>query len=1028
MAKDSKDYVITLCQCPDCIKNGAKENEKILEELIGIHDLSERVKITISGCLGMQEYGPLVIVNPGYVIYGNVKPVDIKEIVEEHILQDRPVGRLAIKPNNLFNKSYRIFGDVNFFGKQMRVVLRNCGITNPESIDDYLALRGYEALAKVLTEMSPEEVIAEVKASGLRGRGGAGFSTGLKWEFADKEKSDIKYIICNADEGDPGAFMDGNTIEGDPHTVLEGMAIAGYAIGANKGIVYIRAEYPLAVRMLKIAIAAAREEGFLGNNIFGSNFSFDIEIRLGAGAFVCGEETALIHSIEGYRGIPTPKPPFPAKEGLFKYPTIINNVETLANIPVVILDGAKWFKSIGTEKSKGTKVFALAGNVRNSGLIEVPMGTTLREIVYDIGGGIPNGKKYKAAQTGGPSGGCLPVQCLDVEIDYESLAEAGSIMGSGGLIVVDENTCMINLAKYFLEFTKEESCGKCTPCREGIAGMHDILSRITEGRGKMEDLDTLENLANTIKSTALCGLGQSAPNPVIATLRYFREEFIEHIRDKKCSAGVCKELTGAPCQAACPLGTEAWRYIAHLQRKEYDQAYIAIRTPNPFPSICARVCNHPCERSCRAGRSGGEAVAIRTLKRFVTDNIDPSIYKPERVKLEGKAVKKVAVIGAGPAGLSAAHMLSLQGYPVTVFEQEEKAGGLLRSGIPAYRLPRDILDRDIQALIDENVAFKGNTRLGRDITVDGLLNQGFEAVFIAIGAHKSLSLGIEGEEKEGVFNSMNFLKAYNLKGEKLSKGHVGIIGGGNSAMDAARISIRQEGVESVTVFYRRSREEMPAINEEIEEALEEGIILKTLIAPKRIISTNGHIKGIEFQKNELGKVDDSGRRRPLPIENSEYIETIDTLIVAISEKPDMDNFDGDHIAATKQGTVMVDSDTFATSRAGVFAGGDAVTGPNTVVEAIAAGKKAAIIIENYLKGKNLKVEPTVNLPEYYIPQLPVEDEEETEGVERCRTYKLPAENRKGDIEVERTISEEEAICEAEKCLRCDLEFTKAIVN
>ena len=434
---------------------------------------------------------------------------------------------------------YRIFGDVNFFGKQMRITLRNCGIIDPESLDDYLSLRGYEALAKVLTSMSRQDVIDEVKKSGLRGRGGAGFPTGIKWDFAAKEQNDVKYVICNADEGDPGAFMDRSAIEGDPHTILEGMAIGGYAIGAVKGFIYIRAEYPLAIDRLEKAIADAKKEGFLGKNILGSDFSFDIEIRLGAGAFVCGEETALMHSIEGQRGIPTPKPPFPAVEGVFKKPTIINNVETWANIPVVILDGGEWFSSIGTETSKGTKVFALAGNVRNTGLVEVPMGTTLREIVYDIGGGIPNNKKFKSVQTGGPSGGCLPEQYLDTQIDYESLARAGSIMGSGGMIVVDENTCMVDMAKYFLEFTQDESCGKCTPCREGIGRMHEILLRITKGEGKLEDIEKLKYIGRLIKSAALCGLGQSAPNPVLSTLQYFEHEYIEHIVHKRCPAGVC---------------------------------------------------------------------------------------------------------------------------------------------------------------------------------------------------------------------------------------------------------------------------------------------------------------------------------------------------------------------------------------------------------------------------------------------------------------------------------------------------------
>ncbi|MDD3089942.1 MAG: NADH-quinone oxidoreductase subunit NuoF, partial [Candidatus Omnitrophica bacterium] len=489
---------------------------------------------------------------------------DIAEIMDKHIVGNKPVSRLVIDEDHLYNRFFRVFGDVDFFGKQMRITLRNCGISDPESIDDYLSLRGYEALAKVLAEMKPKDVIAEIKKSGLRGRGGAGFPTGLKWEITAREDSEVKYVICNADEGDPGAFMDRSAIEGDPHTVLEGMIIGGYAIGAKKGIVYIRAEYPLAIKRLEKAIKDARAEGFLGKNILSSGFDFDIEIKLGAGAFVCGEETALIHSIEGSRGMPRPRPPFPSVEGLFGKPTLINNVETWANIPVIILDGAAWFSSIGTETSKGTKVFAIAGKVENTGLVEVPMGTTLREIVFEIGGGIPGGKKFKAIQTGGPSGGCLPAEYLDTPIDYESLAKAGSIMGSGGMIVIDEDSCMVNIAKFFLEFTQNESCGKCTPCREGTKRMLEILTRITEGKGQEGDIEKLERLGNMIKKASLCGLGQSAPNPVLSTIKNFRNEYEEHIRDKKCRAKVCTPLMSytiteacvgcTACKRVCPTG------------------------------------------------------------------------------------------------------------------------------------------------------------------------------------------------------------------------------------------------------------------------------------------------------------------------------------------------------------------------------------------------------------------------------------------------------------------------------------------
>ena len=542
MVNEKQSYIITLSYCASSLEKGAEDLRIRLEKEISRRDLSDTVRIHVSGCLGMCEQAPVVIINPGFVIYGNLTPDDAVELVEEHIESGKPVGRLVIQSDTLFNRFYRIFGDVGFFGKQMRVTLRNCGIIDPESIDDYFSVRGYEALARVLTDMSPAEVIDELKESGLRGRGGAGFPTGLKWELTRREKAEPKYVICNADEGDPGAFMDRSAIEGDPHTVLEGLAIAAYAIGASQGFIYIRAEYPMAIERLEKAIDSARREGFLGRNILDTEFSFDVEIRLGAGAFVCGEETALVHSIEGHRGIPTARPPYPSVKGLFGQPTLINNVETLSNIPVIILDGARWFRSIGTENSKGTKVFALAGTINNSGLVEVPMGTTLREIIFDVGGGIPDGKKFKAVQTGGPSGGCLPEECLDVPVDYDSLKHAGSIMGSGGMIIVDEDTCMVNMAKFFLDFTRDESCGKCTPCREGVNRMYEILSRITEGRGSMEDLDVLENMGSIVKTTSLCGLGQTAPNPVLSNIRYFREEYEAHIIDGRCPAGVCKAL------------------------------------------------------------------------------------------------------------------------------------------------------------------------------------------------------------------------------------------------------------------------------------------------------------------------------------------------------------------------------------------------------------------------------------------------------------------------------------------------------
>ncbi|MCX7950565.1 MAG: NADH-quinone oxidoreductase subunit NuoF [Clostridiales bacterium] len=532
---------VLICGGTGCTSSDSMKILEKFHEEVKKNNLEEEIEIVRTGCFGLCELGPVVIVYPEGAFYSRVQVSDVEEIVAEHLIKGRPVTRL-LYTESVEEGRIKSLNETGFYKKQERIALRNCGVIDPENIDEYIAVDGYKALAKVLTTMTPEQVIEEVKKSGLRGRGGGGFPTGLKWEFTAKSKADQKYVLCNADEGDPGAFMDRSVLEGDPHSVLEAMAIAGYAIGANQGYIYVRAEYPIAVERLKVAIKQAREYGLLGKNIFGTGFSFDVEIRLGAGAFVCGEETALMNSIEGRRGMPNPKPPFPAQSGLWEKPTLINNVETYANVPAIIVRGADWFASKGTEKSKGTKVFALGGKITNTGLVEVPMGISLREVIYEIGGGIPNGKKFKAVQTGGPSGGCLTEEHLDTPIEYDTLTALGSMMGSGGMIVMDEDNCMVDVARFYLDFTRDESCGKCTPCRIGTKRMLEILDRIVEGKGTLEDLDKLEELGNQIKAASLCGLGQTAPNPVLSTLKHFRHEYEAHVIDKKCPAGVCQAL------------------------------------------------------------------------------------------------------------------------------------------------------------------------------------------------------------------------------------------------------------------------------------------------------------------------------------------------------------------------------------------------------------------------------------------------------------------------------------------------------
>lgn len=555
---------VLVCGGTGCTSSNSEKIIQKLNEEIKAKGLDNEVNVVKTGCFGLCSLGPIMIVYPEGCFYSMVKPEDIPEIVEEHLLKGRIVTRLLYQ-ETVKDDTISSLNNTSFYKKQRRIALRNCGVIDPEKIDEYIAMDGYAALGKALTEMTPSEVIDVVKESGLRGRGGGGFPTGLKWSFAAANEADQKYVCCNADEGDPGAFMDRSILEGDPHALIEAMAIAGYAIGATKGYVYVRAEYPIAVKRLSIAIKQAREYGLLGKNIFSTNFCFDIELRLGAGAFVCGEETALLTSIEGNRGEPRPRPPFPAVKGLFGKPTVLNNVETYANIAQIILNGAEWFNSVGTEKSKGTKVFALGGKINNTGLVEIPMGTTLREIVEDIGGGIPNGRKFKAAQTGGPSGGCIPSEHLDIPIDYDNLISIGSMMGSGGLIVMDDTTCMVDIAKFFLDFTVDESCGKCTPCRIGTKRLLEMLDKITSGNGTLEDIDKMEELCYYIKENALCGLGQTAPNPVLSTLRFFRDEYIAHVTEHRCPAGVCKALLSyrviedkcrgcTACSRVCPVG------------------------------------------------------------------------------------------------------------------------------------------------------------------------------------------------------------------------------------------------------------------------------------------------------------------------------------------------------------------------------------------------------------------------------------------------------------------------------------------
>jgi len=1007
--------------------SGSQDIIRIIKKYIIERSMGEKVKLRITGCQGFCEMDPFILVEPGHHLYPKLKMEDIPRVIEAAVGGFIDEG--LIYRDQKFQKSYQCQYDIPFFKKQTRTLLGNNQKLDPIRILNYIEQDGYAALEKVLSKKDTRWIIKEVINSGLRGRGGAGFPTGKKWELAraSGNGNNQKYIVCNCDEGDPGAYMDRSLLEGNPHSIIEGMLIAGIAIGASQGFIYVRSEYPLAIKHTLIALGQAQDLGILGKNILDTGIDFKIEIIRGAGAFVCGEETALIKSVEGFMGEPRQRPPYPIDKGIAGNPTCINNVETLANIPVIIKMGAAKYAEIGVPGNTGTKIFSLVGKIRNTGLVEVPLGTKISEVIYEIGGGSASQTKIKAIQTGGPSGGCIPAGLFDTPIDYDSLKKVGSIMGSGGMIVMDESTCMVDVAKYFMNFLKEESCGKCFTCRKGTQRMYEILDDISKGQGTMESLALLEELAEVVKDTTMCGLGQSASNPVLSTLQYFREEYERHILQKKCDAFVCNELVGAPCEAACPVGTEAWRYVAHIARGENEQAYSVIREANPFPSVCARVCDHKCEERCRAGTSGGDPIAIRALKRFITDGIDPSTFEAKREVEVTENSPSVAVVGAGPAGLTAAHYLSLKGYKVTVFEAEEEPGGMLYCAIPSYRLPRETIKKEIASLLDENITLKCNTALGSDITIEGLFDQGFKAVLLAMGAHKSRPLGLAEEHAEGIYPSIEFLKDFNLHDKQLARGRVGVIGGGNSAIDAARTALRQKDVDSVNILYRRTRAEMPAFEEEIEAADQEGIKIQTLISPIKVLTKNGVFSGLECIRNELGETDSSGRRRPVPLEDTEFTINLDTLIVAISEDSGVDCIGpvrSSKIEITDWNTVKVQKNTLLTSREGVFAAGDVVSGPNTVIDAIAAGKKAVTMIDHYIKGEILEQPAELKLPEVYIEPLDAEVEE-TLQAGRVETPRASIEWRKRNFaEVEVSLSGKEAICEANRCLRCDLEFTQ----
>jgi len=1019
--RDPNKTCVTVCGGTGCRAWGGEEVRLAFIEEIRKQGLEGKVDVMRTGCHGFCERGPVVVILPKEIFYQQVGLGDVPEIVSKTLKDGSLVERL-LYTDPATGKVVTYDHDVPFYKGQMRQVFSDNGRIDPTEIRDYIGRGGYSALSKALFSMTPEQVIEEVEKSGLRGRGGAGFPSGRKWRFTRSSPGEVKYIVCNADEGDPGAFMDRSVLEGNPHLVLEGMLIAAYAIGSQHGYVYVRAEYPLAVQHLKIAMAQAEELGLIGDNILGTPFGFHLKIKEGAGAFVCGEETALLASIEGKRGMPRARPPFPAVAGLWGKPTNINNVETYANIRSIILGGSAAYAAIGTQGSKGTKIFSLTGKINNTGLVEVPMGTTLREVIFNIGGGIPRGRHFKAAQMGGPSGGCLPAMFLDLPIDYESLTEAGSMMGSGGMIVMDEKTCMVDIARFFLSFTQDESCGKCVPCRIGTKRMLEILTRITKGEGREGDIDLLLEMGPLVKDSALCGLGQTCPNPVLSTINHFRHEYEAHILEKYCPSGACEALVFAPCENTCPVRCDAVGYTSLVAEGRYPEALNLIRLTMPLAGVCGRVCNHPCENMCKRGEID-EAIAISSLKRFASDwELRTGTMTPPTF-LEKPKAERVAIVGAGPAGLNAAYHLGRRGYPVTIFESLPMAGGMLAVGIPDYRLPRKNLENDIRFICQHNVEIKTGSTFGKDFTIGELLKQGYKAVFLAIGAHLNQKMNTPGEDADGVIPGISFLRRVNL-GEKVKVGEkVAVIGGGNVAIDAARTALRL-GAKEVSIVYRRTRDEMPANDEEIEEAEHEKIKILYLVAPTRILAENGKVKGLECQRMELGAFDTSGRRRPVPVKGSEFVLEVDMAIPAIGYMPDLSCLpQNDGFKTTKVGTLSVDPITLATHLPGVFAGGDVITGPSTVVEAMASGYRAAVSIDRYLKGRDLYKDRFYQAERRAdVPRAETEGGEETAVKPRADMPAMAVDRRVCTFEeVNFGFDEETATREAKRCLRCDLE-------
>ena len=997
--------------------------QQVMDRLLRCVSESGRsdIAITTSGCIGLCSREPLITVEllgQEPMIYQRVDDQKAQQIFKQHILGGKAKVDFALARGKAVNEERAPMNsdlegiiphisELKFFALQQSWLLRNKGEIDPDRIDDYIWRDGYLAAAKALLKMTPSEIISEVKVSGLRGRWVGGFPVGIILEFCANSKEEIRYVLGSIDEGDPGAFVGRSLIEADPHSVIEGMIISARAIGAHQGYLDCRAEHLLAGKRLNIAVDQARKRGLLGKDILGSGFDFDIEVFHGAGALGSVEGTGRVEGIEGSRSMP--RPSLAAISGLWEKPTFLNNVETYANIARIIQMGGQAYADTGTETSKGTKLFCLAGKVRNVGLVEVPMGTTVGEIVFDIGGGVLHGKKFKGVQFGGLAGGSIPSEHLNTPIDYDALAKVGVSLGSA-MTVVDDDICMVDMFRSFADFCQDDVFGKCASCRAETDQMREILERITQGQGRGEDIKLLEGLAQRIKDNALCSLGQATPNPILSSFRNFRHEFESHIYGRRCPAAVCSNLFKSPCQHTCPIGMDAPAYIALILAGRLDDAYRVLKQTNPFPSVCGRVCDHECQTKCRRGHLD-EPIAIMHLKRFITDHAKRPKIEPLPVTRKEKA----AVVGAGPSGLTAALELRKRGYGVTVFEESPEAGGMLRWAIPAFRLPREGLDHDIEEILRTGVELRTNTCVGRDLAFEEL-DREFDLIYLATGAPKSPPLNIPGEDGEGVFGAVELLRAYHL-GKEIKVGrNVAVIGGGLLALDAARTAIRL-GAKKVTLYYRRELSDMPA-PWEIDPAEKEGVKIMCLVTPVRIVTQYGRVIRLELAHMRLGKFDRSGHKLLIPILGSEFTEKAETVIWAVSQVADLDFLSGKSGIEEGQSGIKVDK-IFRTTNPKVWAGGDVISGSGMIMDAIKAGQEAARAMDEAVRLANGEGPWTAQKED--LMEILSESKENT--IEKPQTPMpevLPELRRKDFREVRLGYTLEMALAEARRCLRCDV--------